>query len=387
MPDAKAPTCFVIMPYGRRKDLEGGEIDFDAIYSDLIQEPLEDLGLRAVRCDEIERPGPIHRDMFQQIALAPFALVDITTLNANVFYELGARHALRRSVTLVIRHRQMAPPPFNIGGLRILEYPSPSGSMRESREAIRRFLRTAMDQPASDSPIFDVLDDLDKDADRRRIEETTRTTYRLSRCPDRRVSILTGDIQRYKGIDVWVNSENTNMQLDRFYGRSLSALIRYLGARKDPNGEILEDTIAEELREAVKGRDFVRPASVYATGAGALADTHGVKRIFHAAVVTGVAPGEGYQSVKNASEAVTRCLALMDASEEPLESIAFPMLGTGAGGADVFEAAGRVMDAVESYFAGKPDSRVAEVDIMAWNGRDLAACRAALDGRAEVDEE
>jgi O-acetyl-ADP-ribose deacetylase (regulator of RNase III) len=77
----------------------------------------------------------------------------------------------------------------------------------------------------------------------------------------------------------------------------------------------------------------------------------------------------------------------MDASAEALESIAFPMLGTGAGGADVFEAAGRVIDAVEGYFAGKPDSRVAEVDIMAWNGRDHAACRAALDGRAEVDGE
>jgi hypothetical protein len=147
------PTCFIIMPFGMKLDAAGRQIDFDAIYRDLIREPLSSLGLSPLRSDEIEKPGSIDRDMFTQIATAPFAVVDITTLNPNVFYELGARHALRRNVTLVIRHRDVAPAPFNIGGLRVLQYPSESGSLAESGEAIRRFLEAAIRETSTDSPI------------------------------------------------------------------------------------------------------------------------------------------------------------------------------------------------------------------------------------------
>jgi len=40
--------------------------------------------------------------------------------------------------------------------------------------------------------------------------------------------MITGDIQNIKEIDVWVNSENTNMQMARHFERSISAIIRYL---------------------------------------------------------------------------------------------------------------------------------------------------------------
>src|SRR3954471_15915741 len=96
--DSNARTCFIIMPYGKRDD--GGEaIDFDRLYADVLRGPVAALGVAPVRCDEIMRAGSIHKDMFVHIATAAVAIVDLTLLNPNVFYELGVRHALRPSVT------------------------------------------------------------------------------------------------------------------------------------------------------------------------------------------------------------------------------------------------------------------------------------------------
>jgi len=63
------------------------------------------------------------------------AFVDITTLNANVFYELGARHALKDSVTVLICRGDVEPP-FNIEGLRVIPYPSQSGDYQDTIDTI-----------------------------------------------------------------------------------------------------------------------------------------------------------------------------------------------------------------------------------------------------------
>lgn len=51
--------------------------------------------------------------MFEQIAMDDIAIVDITTLNPNVFYELGIRHALRKGVTVLMK-KVGSSIPFNI---------------------------------------------------------------------------------------------------------------------------------------------------------------------------------------------------------------------------------------------------------------------------------
>ena len=57
------------------------------------------------------------------------------------------------------------------------------------------------------------------------------------------VGYKTGAIDRIKDASIWVNSENTDMMMDRFLGKTLSARIRYLGANKDQNENVIEDTI------------------------------------------------------------------------------------------------------------------------------------------------
>ena len=41
--------------------------------------------------------GIIHKPMCERLILCEYALTDLTTTNANVFYELGLRHAAQPS--------------------------------------------------------------------------------------------------------------------------------------------------------------------------------------------------------------------------------------------------------------------------------------------------
>jgi hypothetical protein len=52
-------------------------------------------GLQPLRADEEVTGGIIHKPMFERLILCEYAVADLTTANANVFYELGVRHAVR----------------------------------------------------------------------------------------------------------------------------------------------------------------------------------------------------------------------------------------------------------------------------------------------------
>ena len=82
------------MPFGKKPDNGGLLIDFDSVYYDLIFPAIEEAGLKPIRADEEKVGGIIHKPMFERLILCEYAVVDLTTANPNVFYELGVRHAV-----------------------------------------------------------------------------------------------------------------------------------------------------------------------------------------------------------------------------------------------------------------------------------------------------
>lgn len=198
----------------------------------------------------------------------------------------------------------------------------------------------------------------------------------------RRLSIVTGDLAHVRGIDVWVNSENTNMQMARFGERSVSSMIRYLGAAKSPGTGLVEaDTVALLLAEQLGSAGQVAPAFVVATGAGELARTHAVKRLFHVAAVTGE-PGSGYRPIGRVQDCVTNCLLKADEAAPAaggLKSILFPLLGTGTGGGPLEENVERLLKAAMTYFL--QHDKTTQIDRACFLVRtdlDLAVCRKVL---------
>lgn len=154
------PLCFVLMPFGRKPGAGGATIDFDAVYRDLIAPAIRDAGLAPLRADEEQAGGIIHKPMYERLILCDYAVADLTTANANVFYELGLRHGIKPSSTVMIFASGSALP-FDVGTLRGLPYtlgadgaPSQPGP---DRAALARRLQSARDG-GTDSPVFQLVD-------------------------------------------------------------------------------------------------------------------------------------------------------------------------------------------------------------------------------------
>ena len=368
--------CFVIMPFGKKKDVDGTEVDFDHVYRELIEKAVESLGVDCERCDEIIDAGSIHKKMFRGIFDADVAVVDITSLNPNVFYELGVRHALHPHVTVVIRKNSNLPPPFNINGINILGYDlTDENRIEAGMKNICDHIRNGLDKQSTDSIVHDALDDLKVERKSKAIKKTKFYSYEIKEAPGKLIGIVTGDIQNIKGIDVWVNSENTNMQMARHYDRSISGTIRYMGAKKDAAKRVVEDVIAIEL-DAIVGNRGVDPAVVILTGAGELTRTNEVKKIFHAAAVRGQV-GRGYLPIPDIYECVRNALELADTPEmanEDLHSIVFPLMGTGTTKLSAQGIAYQLIDTAVSYIEDNPDSRMDRIYFLAYNEQDFELC-------------
>jgi len=121
---ANAPMrdlCFVAMPFGTKTDV-AGPVSFDAVYRNIIAPAIEAAGLEALRADEEVTGGIIHKPMFERLILCRFAVADLTTANANVFYELGVRHAARPGSTVLVFAEGRGQLPFDVAPLRALPY-------------------------------------------------------------------------------------------------------------------------------------------------------------------------------------------------------------------------------------------------------------------------
>ena len=381
MTDSKyeGKKCFVIMPFGKKKDADGTEVDFDYIYDELIEKAVKSIGMECERCDKIIDTGSIHFKMFHGIFEAAVAVVDITTLNANVFYELGVRHALNKHVTLVIRRNVPQPPPFNINGLNVVGYDLDDEILEASRKKIREHIQVGMEKLSVDSLVHQALDNLKVERKPRPIDKKDVYLYSLLKAPGKKIGIITGDLQNVKNVDIWVNSENTNMKMARHYDRSISGTIRYMGAEKDIAKRVTNDVIADELYKIV-GQCSVDPGAVIPTGAGELTKTNGVKMIFHAAAARGQV-GRGYSSIPDIDECVRNALELADSDEMKdeminanIHSILFPLMGTGTSRMNAEAAAKDLISAAISYLEENENSKINQVFFLAYNELDKDLC-------------
>jgi tetratricopeptide (TPR) repeat protein len=147
-----AIRAFIIRPFGTQR-----EINFDEVERVLIAPALDRLGIGGRTTIEIVEAGNIRIDMFQRLLTADLVVADLSIHNANVFYELGIRHALCDRHTFMLRCREDTFP-FDLQTDRYFEYSkeAPSASLAALVEAIRR----TMDSTKTDSPVFLALPNL-----------------------------------------------------------------------------------------------------------------------------------------------------------------------------------------------------------------------------------
>lgn len=111
-------TCFVIMPISDCEGYESGH--FTRVYEHIIKPACEKAGFEPIRADETSKANVIIVDILQQIYNCDIAICDLSSRNANVFYELGFRQAFNKK-TVLIKDTKTAMP-FDISGIRTLTY-------------------------------------------------------------------------------------------------------------------------------------------------------------------------------------------------------------------------------------------------------------------------
>lgn len=222
--------------------------------------------------------------------------------------------------------------------------------------------------------------DDDETAEAEPVEPTMFTLDRLRQAPGPspyRLGAVAGTIRRVRFADAWVSSENTEMEMSRPAEFTISGIIRYWGARRDRSGRIADDTIARELAERVGPHRPVMPGAAFATGPGALAESHNVRAIIHVAAVQGE-PGAGFRQVRNVGECVTNALAV--AEDLGVGSILFPLLGVASGHGDVRATASTMITAAIDHLDRRHATALRAIYFLGYTRAELNTLTACLAG-------
>ncbi|WP_418162703.1 hypothetical protein [Pantoea vagans] len=116
--DVKVKTCFVIMPIADHPDYEIGH--FTRVYEHLIKPACIAAGYQPIRADDSKASHMIMFDILKKIMDCDMAICDLSSKNANVFYELGLRQAFNKKTILITDGRDK--PPFDLAGFRYVPY-------------------------------------------------------------------------------------------------------------------------------------------------------------------------------------------------------------------------------------------------------------------------
>jgi len=152
----------MVMPYGTKEsqatsDKAPPKINFDELWLKGFEPVLRELDFEPVRADQDLGALIIH-EMLERLYFSDLVLADMTTPNGNVYYELGVRHACRRTGCVLIG-ADWSKPLFDVTQMRRIPYPLAEGSITDATaQAIRATLKDNIPKLLNgESPLYQVL--------------------------------------------------------------------------------------------------------------------------------------------------------------------------------------------------------------------------------------
>ncbi|MGW5350356.1 hypothetical protein ACWERV_07540 [Streptomyces sp. NPDC004031] len=134
--------CFVIGPLGdphaamgspeRRAYEESLEV-----YAHVISAACHNVGITAVRADEIPSAGEIAGQILRHLVTDEIVIADISGFNPNVMHELGYRHATRKFTVQIAETGQL---PFNVAGIRTVRFTRAPMALIKARQELEGIL-------------------------------------------------------------------------------------------------------------------------------------------------------------------------------------------------------------------------------------------------------
>ena len=132
---ARVLSAFVVMQFTS---------PFNELYDEVIDPVCRSVGIKAYRASDIYRPGVILQDITQGLTESNLVIAEITPENANVFYELGYAHALKKPVILLAERGTGLP--FDISGYRVVVYDDAIRGKSSLESDLRRHLSSIFNE-------------------------------------------------------------------------------------------------------------------------------------------------------------------------------------------------------------------------------------------------
>lgn len=115
MIEANEPFCFVIMPF---KEEEFPQRIYTQVIKPLVENTFK---ISCSRVDEDFLPDNIDNKIYTYILRSAFIIAEVTSSNANVFYELGLAHMLEKDC-IILTQKPVSEIPFDINKIRAKHY-------------------------------------------------------------------------------------------------------------------------------------------------------------------------------------------------------------------------------------------------------------------------
>jgi hypothetical protein len=145
-------SCFVICPIGKAgtptRDRTETLIDF------IVAPALEPLGYgKPIRADELNEAGMITNQIVEHLANDDLVVADMTDFNANVFYELAARHVIEKPIVSLILSDQIDRIPFDVNQVRAIPYDLDVKSAERAKKKIAAQVETMDSDKPPENPL------------------------------------------------------------------------------------------------------------------------------------------------------------------------------------------------------------------------------------------
>ena len=140
MGTAAQKLCFVVGPIGWHRSSERGHADtlLKKIIKPTFAKHFRTFKLE--RADRIARPGIVDSQVITHLIEADLVIANLTTRNANAFYELGIRHMLQKPVIHLYRRGDVVP--ADIAPYRAIEFDyQEQKKHRDAKIALRKMIR------------------------------------------------------------------------------------------------------------------------------------------------------------------------------------------------------------------------------------------------------
>lgn len=136
-------VCFLVAPIGRPDSVVRQRSD--RVLEVLIRPTLTRLGYRVVRVDRLAVLGSLSVQIRSLLRRSDLVIADLTGANANVFYELGFRHATDKPCLQLIEEGEQIP--FDVADIRTIFVDSSSElRLAEATPALLEQVRAAETQ-------------------------------------------------------------------------------------------------------------------------------------------------------------------------------------------------------------------------------------------------